>query len=166
MTIKTGAYGLVAAMVLGVGPAVAAGGPGHDVLRGHRDGAILLRRHGRAACLRQLHPERVVTQRREQQHPGHLHAQPCYTVALDGGTTTLTVNARAMTDGTHDLTYALYNRRRALDALGRGGTLSTQTVAGTGNGSPQMLTVYGRIPVAQYVAGGSYSDTVNVTVSY
>lgn len=89
-----------------------------------------------------------------------------YTVALDGGTNTGTVNARAMTDGSsHNLTYALYTGSGRTTMWGDG-TLSTQTVGGTGNGSAQPLTVYGRIPTAQFVNSGSYTDTVNVTVNY
>jgi spore coat protein U-like protein len=88
-----------------------------------------------------------------------------YTVALDGGTTTGTVNARAMTSSGHSLTYALYTAT-ARTTLWGDGTLTTQTVAGTGNGLPQTLTVYGRIPAAQFVSSGLYTDTVNVAVNY
>jgi spore coat protein U-like protein len=89
-----------------------------------------------------------------------------YTVALDGGTTTSTVNARAMSDGnSHTLTYALYTTSGRTTLFGDG-TSSTQTVGGTGNGLAQSVTVYGRIPVAQYVTAASYTDTVGVTVSY
>ncbi|HEY0300662.1 MAG TPA: spore coat U domain-containing protein [Rhizomicrobium sp.] len=89
-----------------------------------------------------------------------------YTVALDGGTTTSTVNARAMSDGaTHTLNYALYTATGRTTLFGDG-TLTTLTVAGTGNGAAQPVTVYGRIPVAQYVTAGSYTDTVGVAVNY
>lgn len=89
-----------------------------------------------------------------------------YTVALDGGTNTATVNARAMTlGGAHNLTYALYTSSAHTTIWGDG-TLSTATMAGTGIGSAQSLTVYGRIPAAQFQNSGSYTDTVNVTVSY
>ncbi|WP_409528142.1 spore coat protein U domain-containing protein [Rhizobium sp.] len=39
-------------------------------------------------------------------------------------------------------------------------------VTGTGTGSPQTLTVYGRVPAQNTPAPGTYSDTVVVTVSY
>lgn len=41
-----------------------------------------------------------------------------------------------------------------------------EKVTRTGNGFEQTLTVYGSVPVNQFVAAGDYSDTVSVTVSY
>lgn len=41
-----------------------------------------------------------------------------------------------------------------------------QQVPGVGNGFEQTLTVYGSVPVNQFVASGDYSDTVSVTVAY
>lgn len=46
------------------------------------------------------------------------------------------------------------------------GDMGGATVAGTGNGSAQTLTVYGQIAAGQYVAPGSYTDTITVTVAY
>jgi spore coat protein U-like protein len=89
-----------------------------------------------------------------------------YTVALDGGTNTASVTARAMTDGaSHNLSYGLYTSN-AYTAVWGDGTGGTSTVGGSGNGSAQSLTVYGRIPAAQFVVAGSYSDRITVTVSY
>ena len=42
----------------------------------------------------------------------------------------------------------------------------TDTIDGTGTGAAVTVTIDGDIPVSQYVTAGSYSDTVNVTVSY
>ena len=93
-------------------------------------------------------------------------ANLAYAVALDGGTTTGQVTDRAMTDGSsHQLTYGLYTSG-SYSTLWGDGTGSSATVPGTGTGSAQSLTVYGRIPAAQYVAAGSYADRVTVTVSY
>ena len=59
-------------------------------------------------------------------------------------------------------------------APGQGGAIwgSTATatgegngVAGTGNGSPQSVTVYATVPGANY-APGDYADTVTVEVNY
>ena len=47
-----------------------------------------------------------------------------------------------------------------------GNTVSTDTVAGTGNGSGQSYTVYGRIPAQTTPAPGNYADTITVTVTY
>ncbi len=47
-----------------------------------------------------------------------------------------------------------------------GNTIGTDTVAGTGTGSNQSLTVYGRVPVQSTPVGATYTDTVIVTVTY
>lgn len=40
------------------------------------------------------------------------------------------------------------------------------TVAGTGTGSAQSITVYGRLGAGQFVAPGSYSDTLTATITF
>ncbi|MGX5844360.1 Csu type fimbrial protein [Mesorhizobium sp. ArgA1] len=45
-------------------------------------------------------------------------------------------------------------------------TVGTDTVAGTGNGAAQPLTVYGRVPPQTTPGAGVYSDTVQITVTY
>lgn len=90
-----------------------------------------------------------------------------YTVALNAGSNAggaSAFGARAMKSGSNTLAYQLY-----LDS-GRGtvwgdGTASS-TYAGTGTGSTQSLTVYGRLPSLAGVVPGSYTDTVTVTVTY
>jgi len=47
-----------------------------------------------------------------------------------------------------------------------GNTVGTDTVAGTGTGAAQSLTVYGQITAAQFVRPGSYTDTVTATITY
>ncbi len=47
-----------------------------------------------------------------------------------------------------------------------GDTISTDTVSGTGDGSVQVIDVYGRVPAQTTPAAGTYSDTVLVTVTY
>jgi spore coat protein U-like protein len=47
-----------------------------------------------------------------------------------------------------------------------GNTAGTDTVAGTGNGLAQTLTVYGNIPGGQLSAPGAYTDTVTATLTY
>ena len=89
-----------------------------------------------------------------------------YTVALDGGTTAANVAARTMTDGaSHSLKYFLYTNTGRTTLWGDA-TAGTATVAGTGSGSAQGLTVYGRVNAGQYVVGGSCSDKVTVTINY
>jgi spore coat protein U-like protein len=44
--------------------------------------------------------------------------------------------------------------------------VGTDTVAGTGNGTDQPLTVYGRVPAGQQAPSGSYTDSVTGTITY
>lgn len=88
-----------------------------------------------------------------------------YTVALDAGAGVgATTALRKMTSGGATVNYVLY--RDSARTLPWGNTQGTDTVAGTGNGSNQSLTVYGRVPSQVSPAPGSYADTVNVTVTY
>lgn len=91
-----------------------------------------------------------------------------YDVGLSAGSATgATVSTRKMThtDTTSTLAYALYTDTERTTNWGE--TVDTDTVAGTGNGSAQTLTVYGSIASGQETAKvGAYSDTVTVTVTY
>jgi spore coat protein U-like protein len=62
------------------------------------------------------------------------------------------------------LNYELF--RDSARTLNWGNTIGTDTVAGTGNGLAQTLTVYGRILGSQLVAPGAYTDTVTATLTY
>ena len=83
-----------------------------------------------------------------------------YTIALGNGNNYS--GGRRMTNGTTNINYYLYSD------TGRStqwNTITTQ--AGTGSGSDQSYTVYGRIPSGQSVLyTGTYSDTVIATVTY
>lgn len=86
-----------------------------------------------------------------------------YDVALsDGGGAGATTAARKMTSASNTLTYSLYTNAGRTQVWGSSGN----TVAGTGSGSSQSLTVYGRVPSGQNPQAGSYSDTIVVTVTY
>ncbi len=89
-----------------------------------------------------------------------------YSVGLtQGGGLGATVTSRRMTGpGADVLTYQLF--QDAGRTTNWGDTIGTDTVAGTGNGSAQTLTVYGRIPASQFVGPGQYSDTVTVTLTF
>jgi len=83
-----------------------------------------------------------------------------YNVGLNQGTATgATVTTRKMTGASTTLNYALYSNSGLSTNWGA-------TLAGTGNGSLQALTVYGQIPAGQYVKPGSYTDTITATVTY
>lgn len=90
-----------------------------------------------------------------------------YNVGLDAGTFSgATVTTRAMTGpaGATGLHYNLF--QDSARSVNWGNTVGTDTVAGTGNGSGQTLTVYGQVPAGQGNRPGAYSDTITVTVTY
>jgi spore coat protein U-like protein len=89
-----------------------------------------------------------------------------YTVALNAGTaTTATVTTRRMTGAVGVfLAYALFSD--AGRTINWGTTVGTDTVAGTGTGTAQPLTIYGRVAAGQFPAPGAYTDTIIATVTY
>lgn len=87
-----------------------------------------------------------------------------YTIALNGGDSGH-VAARTMLNGTNTLGYGVYTSS-GYSTIWGDGTNGTSTVAGTGNGAAQNYTAYGQIPVAEYSAAGSYSDTLTATVTF
>ena len=48
----------------------------------------------------------------------------------------------------------------------RGTSWPSVGVTGTGTGSDQAMTIYGRVPSQAAVAAGDYKDTLTVTVNY
>jgi len=91
-----------------------------------------------------------------------------YTVALNAGANAggaSVFSARAMKSGSNSLGYQLYLDSGRATVWGDA-TNTSSTLAGTGTGNAQSLTIYGRIPSLANVVPGSYSDTVTVTVSY
>jgi spore coat protein U-like protein len=89
-----------------------------------------------------------------------------YTVGLSAGVGSgATVAARKMTgSGVPTVTYSLY--RDAGRTLVWGTTIGTDTVAGTGNGAVQSVTVYGRVPPQTTPPPDTYVDTITATVTY
>ncbi|WP_200845213.1 spore coat U domain-containing protein [Roseomonas sp. 18066] len=77
--------------------------------------------------------------------------------------------ARRMASGASHLAYQLF-RDSAGASIWGDGTGGTAVVSGTETlfllGSGRSFSVYGRIPAGQNVAPGSYTDTVQVTVTY
>lgn len=89
-----------------------------------------------------------------------------YNVGLDPGLATgATVTTRQMTGPAAALlNYVLTSD--AAHAVNWGLTIGTDTVAGTGNGAGQPITIYGQEAAGQYVAPGAYTDTITATVTY
>jgi spore coat protein U-like protein len=89
-----------------------------------------------------------------------------YNVGLSAGLATgATVTNRSMTGPASALLkYQLFSNSGYTTNWGN--TVGTDTVAGTGNGSTQPLTVFGQIPAGEFTAQGNYTDTIVVTVTY
>lgn len=71
-----------------------------------------------------------------------------------------TYDPRQMNHGSDLLNYNLYTDNTHTTIWENG------TVNGTGTGSDQNYSIYGRILAGQYVPAGGYSDTVVVTIDY
>lgn len=88
-----------------------------------------------------------------------------YNVGLDAGTTTGgSIATRKMDSGSATVDYEMYSDSGRTTNWGE--TVGTDTVAGTGNGAVQTLTVYGRVPAQTTPAAGTYTDLVTITVTY
>lgn len=85
------------------------------------------------------------------------------TIALDGGTAG-TVASRKMGNGSgSNINYQLYRNSARSQVWGTGGDAQQIVLLESGSGS---VPVYGRIAAGQSVAAGSYTDTVNVTLTF
>jgi spore coat protein U-like protein len=89
-----------------------------------------------------------------------------FTIALSKGSSA-TYSPRTLTSGANTLNYNIYTTSGFTSIWGDG-TGGTVTVNYNGAGNPNSLTytAYGRVPAGQYVAAGSYADTITVTVTY
>lgn len=86
-----------------------------------------------------------------------------WAAAADAGNGTgATVTDRKMMSGTGLLNYALYTDSGRTTNFG-----GANTISGTGSGSAQASTVYGRVPSGQTtVPAGSYADSVTISLTY
>lgn len=89
-----------------------------------------------------------------------------YTVSLDAGVGSgATTSNRLMTNaGSATLKYSLY--RDSGMTLNWGNVQGTDTVAGSGTGATQTITIYGKLPGSQSATTGTYTDTVTATITY
>ena len=88
-----------------------------------------------------------------------------YNVGLNAGTTTGgTTTTRLLNNGGTTIAYKMFSDSGRTTNWGN--TVGTDTVAGTGNGAQQTLTVYGRVTPQTTPAPATYTDTVTVTVTY
>lgn len=88
-----------------------------------------------------------------------------YEVALSlGGGAGATTSNRYMTQGAHGLAYVLY--RDAGRTQLWGDDEGVDTLSGIGDGTADVINVYGRVPMQQSVPSGVYDDTITVTVTW
>jgi spore coat protein U-like protein len=88
-----------------------------------------------------------------------------YNVGLNAGSTAGgSIATRLMTSGSATVSYKMFSDSGR--TANWGNTVGTDTVSGTGNGSSQTLTVYGRVPAQTTPAAATYTDTVTVTITY
>lgn len=89
-----------------------------------------------------------------------------YTIGLNAGLGQgASTTSRSMAGPASDvLLYSAY--RDSGRSQNWGSVTGVDTVAGTGNGSAQAITVYGRLGAGQLVAPGSYSDTLTATITF
>lgn len=86
-----------------------------------------------------------------------------YSVTLGAGAGAgATTTTRYMTSGGATVSYTLYRDAGRTQIWGTG----ADALTGTGNGSVQSLTVYGRAPAQATAAAGTYSDQIQITVTY
>lgn len=82
--------------------------------------------------------------------------------ALDGGGSG-NVNGRQMIQGANRLNYQIYRNSVRNAVWGSGADAHGVVLLGTQSGA---VTVYGRIPANQVVPEGTYTDTVNITLTF
>ncbi|WP_454067930.1 Csu type fimbrial protein [Brucella anthropi] len=87
-----------------------------------------------------------------------------YTVGLSNGNTGASPTTRRMTLAGQGITYGLFQDSSRTQPWGN--TVGSNTFAGTGTGTAQNLTVYGRVSPQTTPGPGVYSDVVVVSVVY
>ncbi len=82
------------------------------------------------------------------------------------GGSTCTAPVRQMASGVDRLGYALYSDAGRTTVWGCTAPTNTVSSTSTGVATPATLNVYGRVPAAQDVPAGTYTDTVTVSVTF
>lgn len=89
-----------------------------------------------------------------------------FNIGLNAGTATgATVTTREMTSpASATLNYTLFQDSARTQNWGN--TVGANTLASAGNGTALMYPVYGQVAAGQYVAPGTYTDTIIATITY
>lgn len=91
-----------------------------------------------------------------------------YSIGLSAGTGGSIANRQLTGPSSTPLGYNLYTSSAHTTVWGTGTVTDSYSALASvgGNSVSRSYTVYGRIPIGQYVAPGSYSNTITVTVTY
>jgi spore coat protein U-like protein len=84
-----------------------------------------------------------------------------YSVTLGDGQHSAGSGLRMMASSSGAIEYQLYS-----DSARGAAWFGAAAVPGTGTGTAQPITVYGRVPASPGAAPGAYSDQVQITVTY
>lgn len=88
-----------------------------------------------------------------------------YVIQMDGGLSQATDPVqRKLVLNAQQVTYGLY--RDVARSQPWGSTIGVNTISGTGTGSSQAISVYGRIPPQTTPPPGTYQDLITVTINY
>ncbi|WP_244832102.1 MULTISPECIES: spore coat U domain-containing protein [unclassified Caballeronia] len=91
-----------------------------------------------------------------------------YNIGLDQGSVSGSAVATRLLGGMGSpnptVNFGLY--RDSARTQNWGQTIGTDTLSGTGTGSSQALTVYGRVPTQTAPAAGAYTSTITATVTF
>jgi spore coat protein U-like protein len=82
-----------------------------------------------------------------------------YTIGLSAGNSG-NINARYLVNGANHLLYNFYTSAAYSTIWG------AASVSGNGTGAIQNISVYGRIPIHQYLPNGGYMDTITATITF
>jgi spore coat protein U-like protein len=89
-----------------------------------------------------------------------------YNVGLDGGSVSGSTTTARLLGGTGSNTVNFGLFRDAARTQNWGNTVGSDTQSGTGTGTAQAITVYGRVPTQNAPAAGAYSSTITATVTF
>jgi len=91
-----------------------------------------------------------------------------YTIGLDAGAGGTIADRRLAGPSSGSLPYNLYTTNARTTVWGAAGASDSYSALASVGGTSvsRNYTVYGRIPVGQYVPPGGYSNTITVTVTY
>ncbi|PHP64587.1 spore coat protein U [Zhengella mangrovi] len=91
-------------------------------------------------------------------------AGTAYSIGLNAGTTTGgSTTTRKMTNGSDTIDYEMFSDPGRTTNWGN---TAGEVVTGTGTGSTETKTIFGRVPPQTTPGQGTYTDSVTITITY